>query len=227
MKDFYDYLRNKKVIVVGPAYYLNNQNKGDYIDNFDVVVRISEPMHQIITNEDKNNFGNKMNILYLPPSLSKIFITQETFIVKSWGEKIVFTIDDINLTYKRWEENNLKWIIGRSNFEKDKINSFNYLNMPQEWINQITKKSKLLKIKSTGILVTLHLLQTPLKSLNIIGFDFYDTGYFHAKNSWEIGRSKLITKKNEHLKFYKKLVEENNKLMIDDYLKEILNKYED
>jgi len=33
---------NKRVIVVGPAAYLNNLNNGEFIDNFDVVVRINK-----------------------------------------------------------------------------------------------------------------------------------------------------------------------------------------
>ena len=36
-----DYLKNKNVCIVGPAESINNTNKGDYIDGFDVVVRIN------------------------------------------------------------------------------------------------------------------------------------------------------------------------------------------
>jgi len=223
IKEFNDYLADKKVIIVGPAYYLRDKQQGDYINSFDVVVRINEPMHAPINRQDKIDFGDKTNIIYLPPSLTKIFITRQIKSTKGWGKKKVFTQADIIATYNRWQMRGVEWIVGRDR-ENQLINfRFNYLNMNEEWVSAIAHKAGLPRLKATGILATNHLLESGLKSLNVVGFDFYQTGYYHAKDNWKTGRPKIGTEGNPHLKYFKKLVEENDRLFIDEHLKGILD----
>ena len=223
MSQFNNYLADKKAIIVGPAYYLKDKQQGDYINSFDVVVRINEPMHAPVSGQDKIDFGYKTNIVYLPPSLTKIFVTRQIRSTRSWGKKKVFTNADVIATYNRWKVRGVKWVVGRDRENQFTGFRFNYLNMKEDWVFAIAHKAGLSKFQATGVLAINHLLETPVQSLNIIGFDFYQTGYYYDKDKWKIGRPKIGTEGNPHLKYFKKLVEENDRLIIDDHLKGILD----
>ena len=41
-KSFNDYLKNKSVVIVGPSPYLIGKNRGEYIDSFDIVIRMNK-----------------------------------------------------------------------------------------------------------------------------------------------------------------------------------------
>lgn len=223
MNRFNEYLEDKKVIIVGPAYYLKGKHQGVYINSFDVIVRVNEPMHAPLTKQDKVDFGYKTNIIYLPPSLTKIFITRQIKSTRGWKGKKTFTNADIMAAYNRWQVRGLEWVVGRNRGEKPANIKFNYLNMDGSWIRKTYNEAKMNIIQTTGVLSIKHLLETDLKSLNVIGFDFYQTGYFYAKNDWKKGRPKIGTKGNPHLKYFKQLVEKEKRLIIDDHLKGILD----
>ena len=55
---FRSYLKNKKVIIVGPADYVN---EGEFIDNYDVIVRVNRG-HNMIDSPIK--YGSRTDILY-------------------------------------------------------------------------------------------------------------------------------------------------------------------
>ena len=61
-KKYLDFLSGKKVALVGPAEYLTKLNTGEYIDSFDVVVRVNRGTEVI----DKyfNSIGKRTDILY-------------------------------------------------------------------------------------------------------------------------------------------------------------------
>ncbi len=223
MNEFHNYLIDKKVIIVGPAYYLKDKQQGNYINNFDIVVRINEPMHAPISKQDKIDFGYKTNIIYLPLSLTKIFVTQTQNKTGAWGKRITFSDKDRKEVYDRWKSRGVKWVVGRNKARRQPVINFNYLNMTEGWVKRVAKKANVSRVQTSGILAINHLLESDLKLLNIIGFDFYQTGYYYDKNNWKIGRPKIGTKGNPHLKYFKQLVEKEDRLIIGDHLKGILD----
>lgn len=54
-----DYLRGKNVILVGPADHVDNS---EYIDSFDVVVRLNKGLNIV---KNTNKYGYKTNIIYM------------------------------------------------------------------------------------------------------------------------------------------------------------------
>ena len=42
IKKYYDYLKGKKVVIVGPAPHMRGWRQGELIDSYDVVVRVSK-----------------------------------------------------------------------------------------------------------------------------------------------------------------------------------------
>lgn len=61
-KDYYNFIRNKRVIIVGPAGYLRGQKKGDFIDEFDIVVRINRSFP--LDMSDYEDLGKRTDIRY-------------------------------------------------------------------------------------------------------------------------------------------------------------------
>jgi hypothetical protein len=58
---FNEYIKNKKIIIVGPAPYLNKYNLGKFIDSFDIVVRVNKG-HQMT--QDPIKYGSRTDILF-------------------------------------------------------------------------------------------------------------------------------------------------------------------
>lgn len=59
-KDLYDFLKGKKVVVVGPASYV--KNKGSDIDSYDVIVRFNKSWRML--NDQSLNIGQRVDVLW-------------------------------------------------------------------------------------------------------------------------------------------------------------------
>lgn len=62
MNKFHNYIKNKKVVVVGPAPSIIGSNQGEEIDSYDIVVRINKALP--IPENLKQDIGNKTNVLF-------------------------------------------------------------------------------------------------------------------------------------------------------------------
>ena len=61
-QDYLNFLKDKKVIIVGPAESLLERGDGQFIDSFDVVVRVNRGIEPTLKNNDK--LGTRTDILY-------------------------------------------------------------------------------------------------------------------------------------------------------------------
>jgi len=61
-KEYYDYIRDKKVVIVGPAGYLRGQKRGEFFNSFDIVVRINRSFP--LSKEDFEDLGTRTDIRY-------------------------------------------------------------------------------------------------------------------------------------------------------------------
>ena len=61
-KDYYNYVKGKKVIIVGPAGYLRGLGRGKFIDDFDIIVRLNRsfPIEEV----DFEDLGSQTHIRY-------------------------------------------------------------------------------------------------------------------------------------------------------------------
>ena len=59
-RKFLDYIKDKSVILVGPSPYMGKQERGDWIDSFDVVIRMNKSWP--VKEEHKPFIGGKTNI---------------------------------------------------------------------------------------------------------------------------------------------------------------------
>lgn len=228
MNKLWDIVNNKSVIIVGPSPHLNGKKLGNFIDSFDIVVRINE----FYVESQKEDYGTRTNIAFL--NLASESIDYYKKIVEKYRTKIE-NIDLIVcpmrtnqvLPYKKENINN------ESIFENyDKIGIDNaFYHIGDEYNKSIT--SRLSHDPTSGILTLISLLESPASKVFLTGFSFYLT-----KTNWNNETNNVL--KNigrpynylfgighpvlNEIKELKKLSKQYHKLEVDDYIKKnILN----
>jgi len=184
-EDILQYLKDKRVAIVGPAPYLRKLNKGGEIDGYDVIVRIQ---HDIPNTED---YGSRTDIVqsclnsnYGPPVTEhlrslpldcrpKFVICNDTASEQkpdgSWAfvdEVYEATLADLDVplvhlrnkdgTWDRW---NLYWEV----YPKEHIEYFG-----------LNKYSYHTANFNSGYGALNYLLRYPIKELGVFGIDFYN-----------------------------------------------------
>lgn len=179
------YLKDKRVAVIGPAPYLRNLNKGEEIDGYDIIVRIQ---HNIPNTKD---YGSRTDIIqsclnanYGPPvieylrslpseSRPKFVICNDTASEQkpdgSWAfvdevyETVLANLDVplVHLKNKdgTWDRWNLYWEV----YPKEHIEYFGLNNYSYHTANF-----------NSGYGALNYLLRYPIKELGVFGIDFYN-----------------------------------------------------
>jgi hypothetical protein len=182
--DIAKYLKDKEVIIVGPAPYLEGSNMGKLIDSFDVVVRIKSGYP--IPNPLKKDIGTRIDLWYTNLKAEQNHLNSVTFeeMEKNNLKTIIFPYP---IKYERNDvfKTSMIRLIGlmQHNF-KSGVSSiqkhFKYRNKKCPFNISYDTSSlyfqNLEKIigsrPTTGMLAIMDLLQYDIKKLQIIGFTF-------------------------------------------------------
>lgn len=211
--EYLDELVGKNVVIVGPAGYMVGQGLGEYIDSFDVIVRVNHAL-PIALPED---YGSRTTVLYHILSRrnhnadGKLTVTQEE--VESWD---------------------CEWVVSRHESRSSRIRAVGpflqgrkWTAMDHEFFFKVRKEVGRLA-PNTGVSAIAHLLQSQLKSLHVLGFDFYRSGVY--KGYGDIREGERADKVNERwhdaeaqLHFLKVLQRRDNRLIFDSVLKGIID----
>ena len=202
------WLKNKKVIVVGPAPYLQGKNTGAWIDSHDVVVRMNHGWH--LSAAQKKDYGSKVDILYVNIAYGMI------------GEMIP-------LPHIR--ERSLQWVLFKKMLSPER-----YERWHQKYTDHIHTASCPPKLRkglittlrcepNLGMVATVHLLALGVPSLTLTGFSLYQekdpyyTGYrlSSAPNSAILDAHLYKPHKRAWRSLYNQ-----RKIIVDEYLKNIL-----
>lgn len=211
---YFSELVGKRVIIVGPAGYLRHKRKGQYIDSFDVVVRVNHalPIQCPI------DYGSRTTVLYHILShrsemqTGKITVTKEE--VASW---------DTDWVVSRWDYRSSRirkvgpYLAGRK-----------WTAMSHEFFFKVKKDIGALS-PNTGVSAIAHLLLSELKSLNVIGFDFYLSGVYDGYGDVRQGEDAKEINKRWHdaegqLQYLKVLQQRDNRLKFDDVLQGLVDR---
>jgi len=209
-------LTGKRVVIVGPASYMQGKGLGELIDSFDIVVRINHAL-PIAYPED---YGSKTNILY--------------HILSHRGNNLnKKPIEETEL--KLWHELGLDWMVCSHHAKSERIrivghmleNKFKWTCVNQKF-SQGVKAQIGNKLPNTGVLAISHLLLSRLKSLNVYGFDFYLSGVYTGYGDTKDDEVAIEINKRWHdvsaqLVYMSKLVKRDSRLIIDDTLREVLD----
>lgn len=171
-KKYNNYLRNKRVIIVGPAGYLNNKKWLSKINDYDVVVRLNKSypvdksLHESISTRTDIWYHN-MAPGDLPSSGGHI-IPKE---LESNGVKWVSTHFPRNLSYFEDDIAACERKLQESN-----VNFHAHSDLEQ----YITFHSILETRPNLGVGAILDLLSYDIKSLHISGLTFFKGGYMEG-----------------------------------------------
>lgn len=148
--------KGKRVVLVGPANYLDGQRRGDWIDDHDLVVKLN--WGETLPDED---YG-RTDVLI--KRLLKLGHADEALV-------------------QSYIEAELKWLVAvetRANAPRKKYLE-NLLGQRVKWfIDDKTRGEIMHEIASAplvGMIAVRMLLRTELASLDVVGLDFYATGY--------------------------------------------------
>jgi hypothetical protein len=206
---------NKRVIVVGPAAYLNNLNNGEFIDNFDVVVRINRG--SLIKKNMINKIGRRTDIIFSNLNILDNESSQflDTNFLKNIGVKLIYCAYP---KIRPFTEDQQKYFSLYGNtFPVETIDTNFYMN-----INAAVNTRP-----NTGILAILVLLRMNLKNLYVTGFSFYNDGYYNGYNDLKNNRSlkKEITRfhnQKSQIEIVKKIFLNNDRMFLDKTIISIL-----
>lgn len=158
-------LKDKKVIVVGPSPSLEGKGMGEYIDSFDVVVRINKAFP--VEEGQQKDIGSRTDIHYHclctdmhcgGPVFYKEMKDSDVFVSCPYPKYVRPFYPDVT----RFEENNKKWDLG---FHV--INTEYYLGIA----DMLGTRA------NSGTLTILDLLCYDVKELHITGFTWFRDGW--------------------------------------------------
>tara|TARA_R110000851_G_scaffold32200_2_gene86602 strand:- start:5587 stop:6315 length:729 start_codon:yes stop_codon:yes gene_type:complete len=215
-------LQNKRVAIVGPAESAFFSERGDYIDSFDVVVRVNRGIEVVKGNE--SFIGSYTDVLYN----SLDFGPNSGGILKDVDDKIKFICCPYP-TEKGTFNGAPKSIFDKFNIRF--INTAVYNEM----------KTKTNSSLNSGFGAIIDVLQHDIQQLYITGIDFYRSLYSNKypsqvdkmSKSFDIIERELEFKNNSNNPHYhhpdrqyaefKRIVNTDNRVELDPFLKKIIN----
>jgi len=211
------FLRNKKIIIVGPAGYLQSKGKGRWIDSFDVVVRINHA----IPVKYPDDYGSRTDVLYH-------ILSHRSRIGK--GHKQLVERSEIEM----WKKHGVKWLVSRHHSKSNRVakmapvigDLIDWVTMREMYSDRIKRMVKK-KSPNTGIMAIAHLIAMPIESLYVVGFDFYQSGVYEGYGDVREGEEAQMVNSRWHdnqaqIEFLKEIYKSTNKLFPDDVLEAIL-----
>lgn len=211
-EEYFKFIRHKKIILVGPNAYLRDQNKGKWIDSFDVVVRINHAF-PIAFPED---YGSRCDVLYHIMSH------------RGYNAKTLVTQAEVD----QWD---IDWLVCRHHSKSERTKEvgpllegkdFRWCCMHHAFYSKI-KQCVGSKTPNTGIAAMMHLLSVSIKSLHVVGFGPYSAGVYEGYGDVKLGENgKTINDKwhdEEAQKRYVKTINRrDHRLHLDDFYLEYL-----
>ena len=210
-KKYFDFLKGKNAILVGPANCLIGKNRGREIDKYDLVVRMNFSVP--VKEEMKADLGSRTDVLY-KRLLKRINKQGDYFPTK---EEI-----------RSWKNDELKWVVAIASSGMNKNKKFDEVNKIFPWTvtggikGQIKSKTKNKRVFA-GLISVVHMLKAPIKSLTVTNCTFYDTGYHDGyRGLVGVAASKETDRKDfdvlKQLRFLNDLRKKDKRLIFDDYL---------
>ena len=215
---FHKMINNKRVVICGPAPYLNKLNNGKNIDSYDTVIRINKG-HNLTKNS--KIFGSRTDILYHCLSENK----------EDGGKVTKEMYNHFKLIVSAFPRLLPK---DRTSFPKGNVGNFR--NFKQKTIKKLSVIGKKFYLNlernikcrpNTGIIAILHVLRHNPKELYITGFTFFKDGYSKLYRNTIDG--KKVTEENSNKVVINRMTKRNfrgrhNQFLMFRYLRNVISK---
>lgn len=210
-----DFLKGKTVVLVGPASYLGGKGLGEWIDSHDLVVRPNwgAPVPPAM----KGDYGSRTDILY--KRLLKLGHIDFIDLQEYYSEKMQWVI-----AVDRGQQNT-----SQRYFENKMVGS------SIQYLIERAMRTELHQFLGTspfiGMVALAHLLKHEVASVDIVGIDFYQSGYIEGYGGREYRESlkrKEGTPSPRHdirkqMKWLLDLAKNDSRLHFDDVLTQVLS----
>ena len=214
--------KDKRVIIVGPSSYLENMKSGEFIDSFDLVVRINN-VHDVNDKKLVEDLGKKVDVIYFDGSMD----------TDRFNAYSILSPELIKCTYPKTEwfyedRCNTNIEILKKHFKTQVIDSEKYNNLKYALDNNLKVRP------NSGLISIIDLLSLPIKELYITGIDFYRNAYssYHPdyglsnlndiKEIFKKGDNGDVHDINKQFKYFKTYVCVDKRINMDDTLKNYL-----
>jgi len=155
--EFPDYVRGKDIILIGPAGYLVGQGRAKEFESYDLIARLKWGKG------DGKDYGTRTDISYWP-------LKRRAHIEALCSSGIL-------------KDDNISWIVSTRYFKlldgaRRIIPSRIKMWIPEQRNKYVEMvRNKVGSHSDAGVEAILHLLDNPVKSLTVVGMDFYASGY--------------------------------------------------
>lgn len=216
------YLRNKRVVLVGPAPSIIGSNQGKLIDDYDVVVRLNKAVP--VPSKLKNDIGTRTDILYNcmnpsdecggPISISVLKKKNVRFLVGAFPP-----IEKIGSQRMRLKKDVMDF------FSKNRLRYNNFCYTDKGHFNKLWRE---VKLPNTGIMAITDLLRFPIKELYITGITFFKGGYYSQyrkydeKGVLEHMKKFGLHKPDRQLKYMARELSNDKRVKMDTTLEQII-----
>lgn len=214
-----NFLKGKKVVLVGPAWSTKHTNKRKKIYSYDVIVRMNAGF--IVSEKKQKDIGRKTDILYC--SLSKWFFRNNIF------------------TCSEFKKSDIKWIVGTGNHKATLLNHTLSKINKKIFVRMVNKKlyKKIISMVGTkrkitsGIVTIIDLLQSDISELYVTGFTFYNIfssekiKKYYYKNYMpgymeRVGTPYAAHNMHKEFALFKEITKKDKRIVCDETLQEII-----
>lgn len=201
------YLKNKSVIIVGPAEHVNS---GKFIDSHDVVIRLNRGLKLC---EKPEKYGSKTNIMYFADHHSYNGLTKEDL------KKLNF----IKFQFPDADNKDYFYPLGPKEYEGYKTIPFSNTILRSDK-SYLDFEKEIKTRPNTGTFAIWDILRYPIKSLYITGITLntsnYNEDYYKTIKNFDIKKVKNDKIHGTHnlsnmARYYNTLLK-NNKVSYDD-----------
>jgi hypothetical protein len=180
---FKDFLKDKRVVVVGPSKTIENSNNGELIDSYDLVVRLNRALSHL--DKDSKDIGSRTDILYAclstgqvgqpHPKTGRVEVDAKAF--EESGVKIISCCFPREVNFFNTIQPNINYLLENTNIDIRIPPAEAYMKLQTEVDCHL----------NSGFAGVCDLLETDLKELKLIGVDFHRTTYMseYEDFTWE------------------------------------------
>lgn len=226
--NFKEYLRDKRIVLVGPSSTLLDNKDGNLIDSYDIVIRIKKAFP--IDPKLYLYIGKRTDVL-----ATHLKVKQNNFVKKSDLSKILnnikwiympfaINIDPFNKFYKNFRSVYNKFY---KNYNGKKITNVHITPYSNEYM---LHSNNMKTTPTTGAATMLDLLNYDFKELYITGFTFRKNGYYKQykskledKTSWDRTIGKGVHDMDLEINYIKQVLSTHENVTVDKKLQDIFN----
>ncbi len=205
-----DMVAGKNVIVVGPGSTVAEDCNGVDVDSYDVVCRLN--YHWKICDDMKSVLGQRIDVIYHCLNADQYTVADLVL----WKKKGVPVISQHDMTHY-------------TNHSKTKIynernNGVGFQMMYVPYSLFVDFQKRFASNPNTGTLAIIHLLSLPVKSVTVVGFDFYTSLYwFNGDKNLLSAIQRMPHKPKIQFKHFKEYIQDYKNFIPVGRLKALLN----